>query len=142
MISTDQKNIIFFDGVCILCNGFTDRVYRADKKKVFYFAPLQGKTAGQALARMDPPLCEDDRNGEGYSTIIYYRDGAFLTESEAVLEIAKDLGGIHASLYYLTCWIPRILRDAVYRLVAKYRYKVLGKRDACRLASLDRRILD
>lgn len=130
-----NQPIIFFDGACVLCNGFIDRVYHVDKRKQLSFAPLQGKTAGALLP-------QGERGKNNLSTILYWREGQILSESDAVLQIAKDLGGIHTSLYYLTKWIPKLLRDAVYRLVAKNRYNLFGKQDTCRLPNHDHRILD
>lgn len=125
-----EPPIIFFDGVCGLCNRFVDAVLRADRKGVFRFAPLQGETAKALLT----PLPDDDRTWS-----VIYRDaqGTF-RESEAVLRVLWRLGGWWKVLAVLQC-VPRPIRDSVYRMVARNRYRWFGKRAACRLPTPEER---
>ena len=118
-----MKKIIFFDGVCNLCNQFVDFVLKADKKNEIKIASLQGETAKKTLAQ------EDLTN---LSTVIYFKDEKTYKESRAVLEIASDLGWPYKILKAFII-IPSPLRDLIYKTVSKYRYKIFGKRQTCRL---------
>lgn len=128
-MTTDQDRIIFFDGVCGLCNRFVDRLLRIDRGGMFRFAPLQGSTAHDRLpAGLAGAL----------SSVIYLREGVVLTRSTAALRILIDLGGwrrVHRFWFAF----PRALRDAVYDWVARNRYSWFGKRDACRLPNPEER---
>lgn len=114
--------IIFFDGVCHLCNRWVDFVIRRDVKKFFCFSPLESKTAEK----------------ENIS-IVLFEDGKRFTESTAILRIFKNLGGMW-SLLYVGILIPRPLRDVLYRFVARHRYRWFGRDDVCRIPTPD--ILD
>ena len=65
-----------------------------------------------------------------FDSFVYVKDGQFYTESTAALRVARDLGGAWSLLWGLMI-VPRFLRDAVYRLVARNRYRVFGKQDVC-----------
>lgn len=114
--------IILFDGICNLCSGVVLFIMKRDKKAVFRFAPIQS-AAGQAL------LVRHGAGG-GRDTVYYIRNGVCLQESAAVLFILKDLGGAWKCFYPLIL-VPACLRDAVYRFVARHRYRWFGKRSSC-----------
>lgn len=100
----NSDQIIFFDGICILCNHFVDFILKHDHKKVFYFAPIQGKTAQQLLNKKLPlPLKE---NLGKLETIYYYRKGVLCSHSDAVLKILYDLGGVWR-LFYIFLLFPK-----------------------------------
>ena len=120
---SDPEIILFFDGVCGLCNGLVDWLLPRDKQRKIKFATLQGTTAARLLT---PPLRED------LNTVVLWYKGEVLTESTAILTCLKELGGLW-SLAGLLKIIPSIIRDSVYRLIAKYRYKFFGKLSTCRL---------
>lgn len=124
--------IIFFDGYCVLCNGFVDWLLKEDKNKVLQFASLQGETAKRLLG---PDI--------QVKTIIYLRNQQQYEKSTAVLKVLSDLGGVwKASVIFIL--IPTFVRDAIYDLVARVRYQIAGKRDSCRLPTADekQRILE
>ena len=116
--------VVFFDGVCGLCNSFVDWVIRHDRKKIFRFAPIQGQTAKEHLGRF-PPQEED-------WSIIYADEKGTYERSSAVLKILSRLGGF-SKIWALFLIFPPFIRDGVYRLIAKRRYRWFGKRDSCRL---------
>jgi predicted DCC family thiol-disulfide oxidoreductase YuxK len=117
--------IIFFDGVCGLCNRFVDFIIKADKKQQFLFAPLQGKTF-KMLVETEKLTLPD--------SVVLYTKGKFHTKSNAALKIMTTLGGIYlvAKICYL---LPTFLRDKLYDFVAKKRYRLFGKKETCRLPS-------
>lgn len=119
-----MKNVIFFDGVCHLCNGIIDYVLRRDHHQVFQVASLQGKTAEKLLSEVEIKSLE---------TVILYQDGKRLTKSQAVLEIFSHLGWTERTLAFFGRVIPTKFADIVYSFVAKNRYKWFGTRKTCRL---------
>lgn len=121
-----MADIIFFDGVCNLCDGFVHFIIDRDQAERFRFVSLQSDTAQQLLLRHGqlPPAVP--------STIYLLRDGKLYEQSEAVLLILQCLnsGWRYASALLL---LPRPFRDWCYRLVARHRYLILGRQVACRL---------
>jgi predicted DCC family thiol-disulfide oxidoreductase YuxK len=123
MSPSSSDKIIFFDGVCNLCNGFVQFIIKRDRSAKFRFASLQSEYARARLtqAHRDP--------GELYSII--FMDGTNLLErSDAVLEIARHLGGPWSLLTSFKI-LPRRLRDALYNFVAGNRYRWFGRQDQC-----------
>lgn len=119
-----QKPIIFFDDVCGMCNAFVSLIMRIDHKKTFLFAPLQGSTARDML----PPLAADAREW----SMVYVDEAGIHDQSDASLEVYRRLGGIWR-LFSLLRYVPRFLRNPVYRILARNRYRWFGKRDSCRI---------
>lgn len=119
-----QKPIIFFDGLCHLCNGFVDYVIQRDPEARFLFASLQGKTA-ESLLTPDERL--------HLESIILLQNERKYQASTAVLKVLKELGGIHGGLAFLASLLPRSFRDIIYFWVARHRYGWFGKRELCRL---------
>ena len=123
---TSEPPIIFFDGVCGMCNRFVDLILKIDDKEVFRFAPIQGETAKQML----PQLSEAPQEW----SMFYLDERGIHKESDAFLEIYRYLGGAGGFLSLLRL-VPRGIRDFVYRTVARNRYRWFGQREACRLPS-------
>ncbi|MFQ5667425.1 MAG: thiol-disulfide oxidoreductase DCC family protein [Candidatus Binatia bacterium] len=121
-----ERPIIFFDGMCVMCNRFVDVILRADKRGVFQFAPLQGETARRLL----PPLADDSCEW----SVLYLDERGVHDQSDASLEIYRRLGSWWW-LLSLVRLVPRCIRNPVYRMIARHRYQWFGKRDTCRLPS-------
>lgn len=124
----NKQHIIFFDGVCNLCNSSVDFILKADTKKTFLFASLQEEIAKKYL---NSEMIKELRS------IVYYRQGEIYRESSAVLLIASELYPYFSFFFKALLWCPSPLRDFFYGLVAKNRYKLFGKSDTCRLPSID-----
>lgn len=120
---TDSKihPIIFFDGVCNLCNGAIQFIIQHDTHAYFKFAPLQSKTAAQYLGT---------QRAGSMNTIILIEDGVIYDKSTAVLRIAKKLNSPWSWCYGFI-YIPRFLRDFFYNLVSRSRYRIFGKKAHC-----------
>ena len=118
-----EKPIIFFDGVCGLCNKFVDFVLSNDTKNSFLFSPLQGETFRQ-LTQYLPNNFPD--------SVVLYENGKFYFKSKAALEILKGLGGTY-QFFVIGYLVPNFLRNIIYDWVASNRYKWFGKRESCRL---------
>lgn len=119
--------ILFFDGVCNLCNTSIQRVIKADKKGVFRFASLQSETAKELLA-------DSGLNPTELKSVILLHQDRFYTRSNAVLESARLLGGAW-SLLYIFIIVPPFIRNAIYDWIARNRYRWFGKKDACMIPS-------
>lgn len=118
-----QKPLIFFDGICHLCNAFVDKVIQKDQKSYFQFASLQGETAKKTLTSEEISRFE---------SVILLENNQKYHRSEAVLRILTKLGGAY-KLFALAYLIPSFLRDHIYSWVAKNRYAWFGQRERCRL---------
>ena len=117
------KSIILFDGVCNLCNGFVNFIIQRDKKNSFQFGSLQS-------AKVQELLKQYNYTSTQMSTVILLENEKIHTQSTAVIKIAKQLGGIWA-LFNAFIIVPRFIRDFLYNLVARHRYRLFGRRDAC-----------
>jgi len=121
--------IVLFDGICHLCNGFVAWVIRYDSKHCFKFAPLQGETA--SLLGLD--------QSQEPQTVMVFQDGRFLQKSEAVIWILAKLPAWRWLAPVLKL-VPKTLADFVYDLVAKHRYSLFGKLDSCPIPSAEERL--
>jgi predicted DCC family thiol-disulfide oxidoreductase YuxK len=119
-----RDRIIYFDGVCLLCEGLVKWIIRHDRKGVFKFASLQSAYAQRALIGL--------AKVDGLNTVVLQTEDRFYLESSAVLMIFKYLG-FPWSLLTLAWIIPSFIRNGIYRLVAKSRYSWFGKRSECLL---------
>ncbi len=63
-------------------------------------------------------------------TFVYIRNNAAYIRSSAALYVLKDLGGFF-KLFFVCIIFPKFFRDVLYNLIAKYRYRLWGKKDVC-----------
>ena len=121
-----SSTIILFDGVCNLCSGVVRFVIARDPHAHFRFAALQSDAARRACAEVGatPPAAVDP------DTIIVIADGRALERSDAALAIAARLPFPWPLLGVFRV-LPRGVRDWLYRLVARNRYRWFGKSDTC-----------
>ncbi|MDF2456367.1 MAG: yuxK [Cytophagaceae bacterium] len=124
-----QQNIVFFDGVCGLCNRAIDFLMRKDKKKVLLFAPLQGSTAAKLL-----PYGE----ASSLSSMVYYSQGRISYRTKAILNLLWDMGGWW-TLFSIFRIVPAFIRDIFYNWMAASRYKWFGKKETCRIPTVEER---
>ena len=118
-----------FDGVCNLCNDAVQFVIKQDKKGIIKFASLQSNFGQTMLLQNKLPI-------DNLGSFVYLKNNKCYTKSTAALLLLKDLGGFYY-LFYAFIIVPTFLRDAVYNVVAKNRYKWFGKQDFCMLPSKD-----
>lgn len=121
------KRVIVFDGVCNFCNAFVSFVLNRDRTALFKFGTLQSQPAQLILKQMDLPT-------EDYETFLLLENGIIFTKSTAALRILRALPGYWSWLYAFII-IPRPVRDFVYSVIARYRYRWMGKSDTCRVPS-------
>jgi predicted DCC family thiol-disulfide oxidoreductase YuxK len=124
------RAVIVFDGVCVLCNGWVRFLLRHDRLQRYRFAAMQGDAGRRLLA--DNGLDPDDPMS--FLLIEYDRGPVprISTDSDAMWRVLVGLGGAWR-LAAAIALLPRGVRDRLYRLVARNRYRLFGRRDACLL---------
>lgn len=127
-----MPDIILFDGVCNFCNAAINFVIDHDVERRFRFASLQSDI-GQRI------LTENRRSVSDFDTVLLIREGKVYEKSTAALEIARYLRGW--TWLYAFRFFPRFIRDAVYNLIAKNRYRIFGKSESCRIPTPEERSL-
>lgn len=128
--------VLLFDGVCNLCSGAVRFIIPRDPRGRFHFASLQS-AAGERL------VSELRIDRQALDSVILIEDGRWYAESDAILRITGLLGGAWR-LFGAFRLIPRPLRDRLYRLVARNRYRWFGRKEVCWLPTpeLRARFLD
>ena len=121
--------IVVFDGQCLLCNAWVRFLLRHDQRGVFRFAAIQGRT-GQAL------LQQAGLQLEGLQTLLLVDGVKSWQHTAAILRILHDLGWPWRAAW-LGWLVPALLRDALYRWVARHRYRIFGWSDRCMVPSPD-----
>jgi predicted DCC family thiol-disulfide oxidoreductase YuxK len=113
--------MVFYDGYCALCHATVKFILRNDRAgDAFRLAPLQGTTF---RARVP----SERRVGLGDSIVVLTREDNLLSRSEGILHVLRQLGGGWEKLAEILGVIPLPLRDAVYDLIARFRYRVFGR---------------
>ncbi|MBX9850816.1 MAG: thiol-disulfide oxidoreductase DCC family protein [Cytophagaceae bacterium] len=126
MSQPPNKPVILFDGVCNFCNSSVNFVIDRDKNKKFLFAALQSEAGKKLLKEYNIPFKEIP------DSVVLIQDNKAYQKSSAALKIAWGLGGLWSMLYAFII-IPSFIRDFFYELIAKYRYKLFGKKESCRM---------
>lgn len=134
-LDTSTHPVVLFDGVCNLCNGSVQFVIKRDPRARFRFAALQSESGaalvarvtGQAVSPMDQPE----------SMLLIEADHLY-SHSTAILRIARKLR-FPWPLCYGFVIVPRVIRDSVYDLIARRRYRWFGRRDVCMVPTPDLR---
>lgn len=118
-----KQTVIFFDGLCNLCNGAVQFVIERDHKNIFHFASLQSGFAELELQNFEVDLAQ-------MNSFILLENGKLYKQSTAALRVAKKLNGLWPLLYAFII-VPPFIRNAVYNYIAKNRYKWFGKKESC-----------
>ncbi|MBN1542431.1 DUF393 domain-containing protein [candidate division KSB1 bacterium] len=117
--------IVFFDGVCNLCNATVDLIVKRDRRGFFRFASLQSPAAERLLAPFGRSVADQ-------GSVLLLENGRLYQRSEAALRIGHRLSGLRLISILARC-VPLRLRDALYDRIARSRYRIFGQRSACRL---------
>ncbi|MED3561898.1 thiol-disulfide oxidoreductase DCC family protein [Bacillus xiapuensis] len=130
-----MERIVLFDGVCNLCNHSVQFIIKRDPSVIFKFASLQGERGKRIVSDYGLPADLE-------SLILIENEKAY-RKSTAALRICGKLHGPW-KLFVILMIIPPIIRDYIYEIIAKNRYKWFGLKNSCMLPSpsLKNRFLD
>lgn len=117
--------IVVFDAKCLLCNGWVQFLLRHDRNATFKFASIQGE-AGRRL------LSEQGLEVDGLQTLLLVDGDRAWQHTAAIFRVLGALGWPWR-LAWLGWLVPSFIRDSLYRLVARNRYRVFGRTEACML---------
>ena len=128
-MESDDHPVVLFDGVCNFCNGAVQFIIRHDPQAVFRFAAYQSSAGNELALRhgIDPVALE--------TFAIVVNDQAFV-RSDAAIATAAQMSGVWR-LAVVFKLVPRVLRDAVYGVIAKNRYRWFGRRESCMVPDAD-----
>lgn len=125
-----MKNpVIFFDGVCNLCNWFVRVLIKFDKKRILRYSNLQSGFA-KSIESLKPFISEP------FESVIFYTGDNIYKKSDAVIEIFKLLP-LPWKYFGIIRLLPKWLRDKFYELIAQKRYRIFGRKNRCLLPDTD-----
>ncbi len=116
--------IVLFDGVCVLCNSSVHFIIAKDQKQIFYFTALQSKIGKELLQKHHIAPTID--------SIVLLDESRVYKKSKAVFQILKQLD-TYWKVLLIFQYLPVFITDFCYDIIAKYRYRVFGKKEACLL---------
>lgn len=126
-----QHNIILFDAVCVLCNGWVNFLLKYDKHATFKLASVQSPLGQDILKYYQMPL-------DHYDTMLTIYQAKLYTESTAFLKVMQHLG-FPFSMLSVGLITPSFIRDFLYKHIARNRYRLFGKTEACIIPSAQNR---
>jgi len=128
-----NKGIVLFDGYCNLCSWSVQFIIKRHKKDYFRFASLQSPTGNQLTDKYKIP-------SDNTESVVLIENESVYFKSTAALRIAKKLTGLWP-LSYCFIIVPIFIRDYIYSVIAKNRFKWFGKRTECYLPEKDKQEL-
>jgi predicted DCC family thiol-disulfide oxidoreductase YuxK len=135
------EHLILYDGVCGLCNRVNQFVLPRDKRAIFDFASLQSATGQSFLQRLGR---RTDAFDTFYLVTNYRSDSpALLFKARAALFVLNALGGIWRWTQVFGI-LPTALLNIGYDLIARNRYRLFGRYEACLMprAEFKQRFID
>jgi predicted DCC family thiol-disulfide oxidoreductase YuxK len=123
-------SVIVFDGVCMLCSRWVDFVLRRDPHGRYKFAAMQ-TASGRAL------LIEHGIDPDDPLSFLLLEDNKGYTDTDAIVRILRSFGPGCKFIALLVSIVPRFVRDPLYRWIARNRYRMFGRRAACRVPTAD-----
>ncbi len=129
------NGLILFDGSCNLCSRTMAFVVRNNPSDSLRFCSMQSPQGQAFLQQLDMPTST-------YTSMLLFDESNVFEKSDAVLQIANHLRWPWRCLGWASC-VPKPMRDLLYTVVARHRYKLFGRRDACAVfdTALERRFL-
>jgi predicted DCC family thiol-disulfide oxidoreductase YuxK len=125
----EHQPIVLFDGVCNLCHSSVQFIIAHDKESKFRFTSLQSDIGKELLHRYEVKI-------ENLQSTVLLLNGKYYVYSDAVLEVLRRLGGTWAWLYIFKV-VPSFIRNGIYHIVARNRYRWFGKKDQCWIPTPD-----
>jgi predicted DCC family thiol-disulfide oxidoreductase YuxK len=118
-----SKSVILFDGYCNLCNSQVNSILRFDSKKFFYFSNLDSSFSKKVIKENKVESLEG-------KTIILYHNNKIIIKSNAAIKITYLLGGFF-KIFIIFKILPNFIRDGIYDIISRNRYRWFGKSDSC-----------
>lgn len=128
-----RGHIILFDGICNLCNGSVIFILKHEKASTFQFASIQSNAGKELLTWCGLPKDFSD-------AVIYIENGQVHQGSTAALKIGQRLKFPWSMISRAGMFVPKVIRDGVYRQIGTHRYQWFGKRDMCMIPTKDLKI--
>jgi len=122
----EEKNIVFFDGICNFCDSTVDFIWKNNKKRNIYYASLQSRFAQEFLNKFNEDI--------SMNTLYYYSQGVIYKKSRAISKIFIELKKPYPILA-LFIKISSFIGDMFYDFISNNRYSIMGKKDSCRIPS-------
>ena len=119
------EHVLLYDGVCGFCDSAVQWILDHEGDHRLHYAALQGETAARLRAQY-PDIPAD------IDTVVYIADGKAYLRTKAFLQLSRHLTRPWRAAYHLR-WVPAFLLDLGYRLFARFRYRLFGTLDACRI---------
>ena len=119
----NERPIILFDGVCNFCNRAVNFVIKHNPKKDILFAALQSDAGKALLVQNELPL-KDMRS------FVFIEKGKVFERSGASLRVCKHLNALWPLCYGFIV-VPRFIRDGIYNLIARNRFRWFGTSTEC-----------
>ena len=121
--------IVYFDGVCGLCDWSVNLLVKMDTQKNLKFSSLQGKSGQILLSDLKIDLNE-------FNTVLFKVNDQVYTKSTAVFKIINSIGGFY-KIFLIFNLLPTKFNDWIYGRIAKHRYKFFGKLDKCDISKFN-----
>ena len=121
-MSASDHHIILYDGFCELCSRSIRFVIKRDRQGRFNYLPLQSDEGKALLKKYNIEHVSDN-------TFVYIHNDKAYLKSTAALRVCKEIKGLKWLSVFLI--VPKFIRDFVYGIIAKYRYKWFGKLEEC-----------
>ncbi len=117
------RDLIVFDGECVLCSGFFRFIVKHDRAERFSFAIAQVPLGQELYAALDLPTDDFETNLIIVDGIIYRKGPAFAAAMSALGWPWRALGVLR--------YVPRVISEPVYNRIARNRYRIFGRHDTC-----------
>ena len=128
-MNENNSELVFFDGVCVLCNNWVKFVIKNDKKKKFKFANLQSSFAKDQLSKKNIKIEPNNLS----SIYVINKKKEIFSKYKASTYVLKEVNKLFLVIYSLNYILPKKIVDFFYDAIGSRRYKMFGKYDQCLL---------
>ena len=119
-------SVMLYDGNCVLCSSSVEFIAKRSSRSLLAFCAMQSDAGRDALVRLGKPL-------HNYETVVVLEQGKVLERSDATLRLFEHMLPLWPGIARRLRVLPGVIRDALYRVLAKYRFVILGRRERCLL---------
>jgi len=140
-LEIDDRLLFIFDGRCGLCNRSVRWFLKRDRLDRLRFVPSESPNVAGVLARhgLDAAAATGNSGSILVAQFVDAPSERLLSRSDAVLALLSQLPSPWPTVAGALRLIPRFLRDLAYRLVARWRYRVWGRLEACPIPTAEER---